>query len=124
MRRFLWPTLASVVLVTFLLVGVMPTRTYLQQRSELAAAEQRVDVLSEQNDALQGRLDELQTDEEIERLAREQYNLVRPGEEAYAILPPADTVATTTTTSPASRARDVDDTRGLWERVVDFILPG
>ena len=34
------------------------------------------------------------TDAEVERIAREQYNLVRPGEEAYAILPgPADPTA-------------------------------
>ena len=33
-------------------------------------------------------MDTLKTDEEVERLAREQYNLVRPGEESYAILPP------------------------------------
>ena len=30
----------------------------------------------------------LSTDAEIERLARQWYNLVFPGEEAYAVLPP------------------------------------
>ena len=33
------------------------------------------------------RVEALGTDEEIERIAREQYNLVFPGEEAYGILP-------------------------------------
>jgi cell division protein FtsB len=44
----------------------------------------------------------LHTDAAIERLAREQYNLVKPGEEAYAILParPAPSTTTTTTTQP------------------------
>jgi cell division protein FtsB len=122
-RRFLWPLLASVVLVTFLLVGVMPTRTYLQQRGQLAAAEERVDVLSEQNEVLEERIDQLLTDEEIERLAREQYNLVKPGEEAYAILPPADAVPTTTV--PAATADgEHEAARPWWRRAIDFVVPG
>ena len=44
-------------------------------------------MLRAQNDAYEERIERLQTDEEIERLAREQYNLVFPGEEAYAVLP-------------------------------------
>lgn len=121
MRRFLWPVLASVVVVTVLLVGVMPTRTYLQQRGQLAAAEERVEVLAEQNEVLEDRIEKLQTDEEIERLAREQYNLVKPGEEAYAILPPADEVPTTATTPPA---RSEEKVGVWWQQVIDFILPG
>jgi cell division protein FtsB len=105
--------------VTFLLVGVMPTRTYLQQRSQLAAAQERVDVLAEQNEVLDERIDQLQTDEEIERLAREQYNLVKPGEEAYAILPPADRVPTTTTTTTPEAADD--DDRSWWNRLTSFL---
>ena len=34
------------------------------------------------------RIDALNTDEEIERRARSEYNLIRPDEEAYAVLPP------------------------------------
>ena len=46
-----------------------------------------MDVLKTQNDKLAQQAQQLNTDSEIERLAREQYNLVRPGEQAYAILP-------------------------------------
>jgi len=70
-----------------LAVGVFPTRTYLDQRSDTAESQQRLDVLREQNEALADRIEALDTDAEIERLAREQYNLVLPGEEAYAVLP-------------------------------------
>jgi hypothetical protein len=66
---------------------VFPTSTYLDQRSDTAEAEERLAVLREQNDAYEEQAERLQTPEEIERLAREQYNLVRPGEEAYAVLP-------------------------------------
>ena len=44
-------------------------------------------MLRAQNAAYEERIERLQTVEEIERLAREQYNLVFPGEEAYAVLP-------------------------------------
>jgi hypothetical protein len=70
-----------------LAVAVFPTSTYLDQRSDTAEAEQRLEVLRTQNEAYEEQIARLQTAEEIERLAREQYNLVFPGEEAYAILP-------------------------------------
>ena len=70
-----------------LAVGVFPTQTYLEQRSDTAEAQERLAVLRDQNAAYEARIERLQTTEEIERLAREQYNLVFPGEEAYAVLP-------------------------------------
>jgi Septum formation initiator len=75
------------VLCGVLAVAVFPTSTYLDQRSDTAEAEQRLEVLRTQNEAYEEQIARLQTVEEIERLAREQYNLVFPGEEAYAILP-------------------------------------
>ena len=67
--------------------AVFPTSTYLDQRAHTSEAEQRLAVLRAQNDAYEERIEALKTQEEIERLAREQYNLVFPGEEAYAVLP-------------------------------------
>jgi cell division protein FtsB len=90
-RRLLWPVVGGAILVVFLVAGVFPTRTYLHQRKEIASAEDKVSVLTSENAKLAARVRQLHTDSEVERLAREQYNLVRPGEEAYAILPgPAD----------------------------------
>lgn len=89
--RRLAPLIGAAVLVVFLVAGVFPTRTYLHQREEIATAEAKLQILSAENGKLGDRVEQLHTDSEIERLAREQYNLVRPGEEAYAILPgPAD----------------------------------
>ncbi|MDP8975396.1 MAG: septum formation initiator family protein [Actinomycetota bacterium] len=87
MRR-VWPLVATVAVVGLVFLAVLPTRTYLSQRRDLANTERRLAVLSAQNQELSGRVARLNTDAEIERLAREQYNLVRPGEEAFAILPP------------------------------------
>jgi cell division protein FtsB len=74
-------------LCALLAVTVFPTSTFLEQRSDTAEAQQRLDVLRAQNEAYEDRIDRLETPEEIERIAREQYNLVFPGEEAYAVLP-------------------------------------
>ena len=88
LRRAFWPLLASVAFVGVLFVGVFPTRTFLAQRASISRAEKQLSVLGQQNRELRARGRELRSDAEIERLAREQYNLVKPGEEAYAVLPP------------------------------------
>jgi cell division protein FtsB len=91
--RVLALLLASVVLVGVLFLFVLPGRTYLAQRRTLVAAETRVKVLSQANAQLQQRANQLQTDAEIERMARQQYGMVKPGEIPYAILPPKQPVA-------------------------------
>lgn len=70
-----------------LAIGLFPTQTFLEQRADTAEVEERLEVLRTQNEAFEDRIEALQTDEEIERVAREQYNLAYPGEEAYAVLP-------------------------------------
>lgn len=77
----------GVTVLGVLAFAVFPTSTYLEQRRDTAEAEQRLAVLQDQNDAYADRIERLNTAEELERLAREQHNLVRPGEEAYAVLP-------------------------------------
>jgi hypothetical protein len=74
-------------LLGVLAIGVFPTRSFLDQRTATSQTEQRLAVLRQQNKELADQLKALNTPSEIERLAREQYNLVRPGEEAYSVLP-------------------------------------
>ncbi len=114
--RRAWPLVAAVVVVGLAFLAVFPTRTYLSQRRDLENTEQRLAVLSRQNQELNGRVARLNTDAEIERLAREQYNLVRPGEEAFAILPPP---------GPPVLEREVDRDRqepdGFWAQLWDRV---
>ena len=77
----------GVALLGALAIGLFPTQTFLEQRATTAEVEERLEVLRAQNEAFEARIEALQTEEEIERLAREQYNLAYPGEEAYAVLP-------------------------------------
>ena len=86
-RRLLWILLAAVTVIAALFIGVYPTRTYLNQRSALQKAQHQLTVLNNENSKLEQEAADLNTDARIEQLARERYNLVRPGEEAYAILP-------------------------------------
>jgi cell division protein FtsB len=76
-------TLAILVLVVF------PTRSYLKERGDMNSATHQVQSLDAQNRQLTNQIGRLNTDAEIERLARKDYGLVKPGEEAYAILPGA-----------------------------------
>lgn len=107
----------GVVLSAAALVTVFPTRTYLSQRQELSAERERLSVLREQNTRLAARVKKLHTPQEIERLAREQYNLVKPGEEAYAILPsPSDGPEDNTFAKKKEKKAP-----GFWQQVGDTI---
>jgi len=87
-RRLLAGLLGSILFVGFLLLGVFPTRTYLTQKTATSDARAELSDLEARNRLLDRRIARLKTPAEIERIAREQYGLVRPGEVAYAILPP------------------------------------
>ncbi len=87
MGRRVWVVLATVAFVGLLFTTVFPTRTFLAQRASLDASTEQLAVLDEQNRLLEERVRLLNDDAEIERLAREEYHLVRPGEKAFAVLP-------------------------------------
>ena len=79
--------IVSLVVAGILFTFANPARTWFDQRQEIAAARERNIVLDEQSQELRARAATLRTDEEIERIAREEYGLVKPGEEAFGILP-------------------------------------
>ena len=122
-RRAVWLVLTLVVLIGVLFVAVFPTRTWLAQRKEMSTATEQLQVLDEQNDVLEARVKALQSDDEIERLAREQYNLVKPGEEAYALLPaPGSTTATTLpSATPEAKASDRSAPSKVWHFLTDWL---
>ena len=91
--------MCALALVGFLFAFVYPTRTYLDQRKQIASAQDRLDVLNTQTRSLERDTERLRGDAEVERIAREQYGLVRPGETPYVIVP-----ATTPTTAPPTTA--------------------
>lgn len=90
LTRWIRPLLvaaAAVATMALLALYVFPTRTWIDQRAAIAETEASLDALAAEREALEARVAELDTDSEIELIARTQYGLVLPGEEAYAVLP-------------------------------------
>jgi cell division protein FtsB len=77
----------SLVVVAYLVV--VPARNYWTQRADTAEADGSLDALQAEIDELEARSTELEDPEEVERLAREEYHYVYPGEEAFVVLPAA-----------------------------------
>ena len=90
-------TLALLVLVVF------PTRSYLHERADMNSAAHQLQSLNAQNRQLTDQIGRLNSDTEIERLARKDYGLVKPGEEAYAILPGALAKSAAASKPPAAK---------------------
>lgn len=87
LRRLLLPLAGVVLAVGALSLAVIPGRTWLGQRDDISAAEAQIAELDGRIEGLEARLAALDTPGEVERIARERFDLVMPGEEAYGILP-------------------------------------
>jgi cell division protein FtsL len=95
--------IAAVVLVGALFVFVFPISAWIDQRGQISDAEHRLQILREQNRKLEQQRAKLASNEEIERIARDRYGMVRPGEQAWALVPGTTTTTTTTPQSPPTR---------------------
>ncbi len=107
---------AALALIGVLALAVFPTTAWLDQRRNHRALIAQEAALSAENQALQGRIDQLRSDEEIERLAR-QYNLVKPGEEPYFILPQAEPPPAAPLPPPVPEAKG---SPSLWDRITSI----
>jgi len=110
-RLFVVALIVAGILFTF---GT-PARTWYDQRREIGAARDRTAVLDEQSRQLQARVDQLRADAEVERIAREQYGLVKPGEEAFGILPAPGSAPAPPPAAPPPRHRS------WWDRAWDKV---
>ena len=88
-RALLGATLATLAIVGLLFAFGYPTRTLLQQRSQISAAQRDLDDLQRATGRLQAQAHQLQGDAAVERIAREEYGLVKPGETPYVLVPAA-----------------------------------
>jgi cell division protein FtsB len=113
----------ALVTLLFLLIGaafltqVVPYRQIIDAQRQVSTATQRLASLESENESLQSDLDALNTDEEIEKLAREKLGYVRPGETAYVVLdPPGSDEPERVETPPAAVVEKTWVDR-LWEFV-------
>jgi cell division protein FtsB len=87
-------TLAVVAVVGLLFAFGYPVRTLLSQRGQISAAQGHLDELQHTTASLQHQAKQLQGSAAVERIARQQYGLVRPGETPYVLVPAAPPTTT------------------------------
>ena len=109
-RRLLVRVLiGAMAVVALLFVFVFPARTLLAQRQQTEKQKKTLELLHEQSRKLAEESRRLQNNAEVERIAREQYGFVYPGEHPYVVVPPsttsppAPTTSAPATTSPAPK---------------------
>jgi cell division protein FtsB len=85
-RRFV---LVGGALLSLAILGAwFPANALYHQHSSLASTEAQIQVLHQQDAALAQERKNLSDTSEIARIAREQYQLVSPGQQAFEVLPP------------------------------------
>ena len=89
MKRKRIPIVATVLVffMAVMVVGRVPFRQIVSQGDAVAAAEGRLENLTQANVLLAEEIEALNTSVEVERRAREDFGLVRPGETAYVVVP-------------------------------------
>ena len=92
--------LGFLVLAGAMYLFAYPTRTYLEQRRDIALQEHTISLLTAENAKLAAQRGALQTNATIERIARLVYGLVMPGQQAFMVLPSPPKVV-----KPAAPAR-------------------
>lgn len=103
---FVAPLLVALVIFGGLFVFAFPSRVWLDQRAEAQEGDQQMLELKVESELLRADIARLQTTGEIERIAREDFNLVFPGEEAYALLPAPEGPITLPTSWPFAVIHD------------------
>jgi cell division protein FtsB len=120
-KRSRWRAMMFFVLLVSLgLVasGVLPIQQYLEREYQVTAAQERLATLEDANTTISSDVDALQSDQEIERVAREQYGFVRPGEIGYVVIVPDNPDAITQTLAPV----DVEtESPGFFERIWRYL---
>jgi cell division protein FtsB len=89
-RRARVTVVAAAVVSALVLIVWFPAGALLHQRAAIAATANQLSQLQQQDRQLSNEQKALGSSSEIERIARQQYQLVAPGERAYGVLPPND----------------------------------
>lgn len=88
-RAVFLTVLATATLAVIVAVGALPARNWLELRRTSAIVERRLADLEAANAEAEAEAEALQSDAEVERIAREAYGYARAGEEVYHLLPEA-----------------------------------
>jgi cell division protein FtsB len=126
-RRRRWSRFRTLVFVALLVAlglvatGVLPIQQYLERENQVVDAQASLDTLKQDNAVLSDSAGAMLTDQEVERIAREQYGFVREGEIGYTVITPDVDDTQNPTAVPVESA---PDERGFMQRVWDFVTGG
>jgi cell division protein FtsB len=109
------------VIAGFIVTGVLPVGEYLERGTKVAEAQAELDRLVAENGVLADDIEALYTEQEVERIAREQYGFVRRGEVSYVVIPSDGIVDVTDSPADAAPVAVVDVDRSFLERIWDFV---
>ena len=117
--RVVWViTLLLLVAVALVFSNVFPFRQILAQQELVEQKEQTLAVLQEENARLTAAAEYLQTDQGVEKIARQDFGYVRPGEVAYVVVaPPEEQVEFVP--APPEPIEELD--RSWWQGIWDFL---
>jgi len=110
-------TLLLLVGVAVVFSNVFPFRQILAQQELVVQKEQTLAVLEAENARLTSAADYLQTDQGVEKIARQDFGYVRPGEVAFVVVAPPDEAEFV---PPAAEPIEEPD-RVWWQGIWDFL---
>jgi cell division protein FtsB len=102
--------------LAIVLAGVFPFRQLIAQERLVDNTRAQLESLIADNAALQARIDAVHSPTELERIAREEYGMVRPGETSYIV-----ELDTRPVPLNLSGQEQGIDSRSLLERFWDFL---
>ena len=105
------------IVVTMGLTGILPFRQILASDRAVDLSQEQLAALVDENRRLEHQISALQTLEEVERLAREEFGLVMPGEIGYVSIGIPDSHPEAT----SGIDTDESDARPWWRTVWDFL---
>ncbi|MDA2978522.1 MAG: septum formation initiator family protein [Actinomycetota bacterium] len=124
-KRSGWRTVLFVsLLVVFGLVvsGVLPLQQYLERENQVNAAIEDLAALESANASLNADVSALQSDQELERVAREQYGFVREGEIGYVVTTPD--IEESPRQGAAPTPVEVKEAQGFFGKIWQFLSGG
>ncbi len=111
-------TLAALFALSFLQKAVESQRA----EAQAAALRQEIAAIERANADLETRIATMKTDAYVERVAREELNLVRPGETAYVVVPVGPQPTPAKPDVAGAPARSLPDSRPPWMQWWDLFF--
>ena len=115
-RSGVYALLALSFLVLFFFWSLEPTQNWLRQKREMALLNGKISAIERENRSLDEEKVALSSLERIERLARKDLGLVKPGEEAYVVVPPLESSKPSKNNVPPERKEP-----SLWQTLKRYV---